>query len=103
MPDLRTMQDGCCIAQRAERGLQRQRCKVCWHADKFDFHVPDEVWGAVVPQALQTKPLCLACFDDFARDRGVEYAPGLVRLFFVGDRASFEFQVVSAVNVEAET
>jgi hypothetical protein len=92
--------DACCTARRAERGMQRQRCKMCWHADKFDFGVPDQVWVAIVPEGLQKKSLCLACFDDLARDRGVAYAPSLVTLYFAGDRASFEFRTVSAVTVE---
>jgi hypothetical protein len=101
MPNQSRSHGRCDVSERASRELQRQRCKVCWHADKFDFHVPDELWRTVVPESLQTKPLCLACFDDLARDRRVEYARALVRLFFAGDRASFEFKVVSAVNVEA--
>jgi hypothetical protein len=31
---------------------QRQTCKACGRPNKFDFHVPDKVWAAVVPPEL---------------------------------------------------
>ena len=79
---------------------QRQRCKACGRYDKFDFHVPDDIWEAVVPQHLRTRVVCLFCFDEYARQRGIDYAPYLRELCFAGDRASFSFEVVSAVTVE---
>ena len=77
---------------------QRQRCKVCGRFNKFDFHVPDEIWEEVVPERFVNRVVCLACFDEFARCKGVDYAQHLETLDFAGDRASFEFRVVSAVD-----
>ena len=77
----------------------RQRCKVCGHVDKFDFQVPDEIWAAVVPEALRDRVVCLACFDDFAQRRQVDYASCLRTLYFAGDRAAFEFRAVAAARV----
>ena len=76
----------------------QQTCKVCGHRDKFDFHVPDEIWAAVVPPIFQNRVVCLACFDDYAGEKGIEYATRLKTLYFAGDQASFEFQAVSAVT-----
>jgi hypothetical protein len=79
--------------------VDQQRCKVCGRADKFDFHVPDALWREVVPATLRNRVVCLACFDDLASERGIDYARSLRALFFAGDRASFEFRPVSAVTV----
>lgn len=83
-------------------GVGRQRCKACGREDKFDFNVPDEVWAAVVPEELRKRVVCLACFDRFAAELGIDYARSLRALFFAGDRASFEFRPLWAVTVEAE-
>lgn len=72
--------------------LQRQRCKVCWNADGFNFHVPDEVWRAVVPPELQQLVVCLRCFDDFAQEKGVDYGGHLQTLYFAGGQVAFEFR-----------
>ena len=74
-------------------GHQWQRCKVCGRRDKFDFHVPDHIWEAVVPEEFRRGVVCLACFDDFARQAKVDYAPYLETLYFVGDCAVFSFTV----------
>jgi hypothetical protein len=79
--------------------MDRPRCKACGRDDKFDFHVPDAIWVAVVPHHLVTRVVCLGCFDDFAAERGVEYARSLNGVFFAGDRAAFELRPVSAVTV----
>jgi hypothetical protein len=71
----------------------RQTCKVCMTADHFDFGVPDEVWGLVVPSEFRSRVVCLPCFDRFARERGISYASALHHLYFVGDQAIFEFKV----------
>ena len=76
----------------------RQTCKVCGRPDKFDFHVPDDVWQAVVPLEFRNRVVCLACFDDFAEARQVNYATCLApSLWFAGDAATFEFRVSVAV------
>jgi hypothetical protein len=77
----------------------QQRCKACGRADKFDFHVPDGVWRAVVPPELHSRVVCLGCFDAFADERGIEYARSLRAIFFAGDRASFELRPIWAVTV----
>lgn len=79
--------------------LQHQTCKGCGNRDKFDFHVPDHIWEAVVPTHLRTRVVCLACFDDFAGLRGIEYAAHVSALYFAGDGAALEFRVVSAATV----
>ena len=75
----------------AVEGLQRQRCKVCWNADGFDFHVPDGVWRAVVPAELVSRVVCLACFDRLASEAGVDYALHLRCLYFAGISVGLEF------------
>jgi hypothetical protein len=77
---------------------QHQRCKACGRRDKFDFTVPNETWAAVVPVALRGRVVCLACFDEFAREHNVDYAEQLTELCFAGDRAAFLFLTRSAVN-----
>lgn len=78
---------------------RQQTCKVCKRPDKFDFDLPDDVWAEVVPHAYRNRVVCLACFDEFAREAGVEYAAHLRALYFAGDRAAFAFNVVSWANV----
>lgn len=73
---------------------QQQRCKACWRADGFDFNVPDETWIAVVPEALRNRVVCLACFDHFAEERAVEYAPHIQTLHFAGERTGLEWALV---------
>lgn len=78
-----------------------QRCKACGHRDKFNFTVPDEIWAAAVPAELQNKVVCLACFDDFAAERRVDYATRLSSsLWFAGAAATFEFRVSTAVPAD---
>lgn len=77
-------------------GAQRQKCKVCECQDKFDFHVPDNIWREVVPPRFRNKVVCLSCFDKFAFEKQVDYAESLDVLYFAGDRAIFKFETVSA-------
>jgi len=67
-------------------------CKVCGRPDKFDFHVPDEIWRRAVPVRYVNRVVCLPCFDDFARETGVDYATAIDALYFAGDRATFIFK-----------
>lgn len=85
-----------CVGVDYAAELQRQRCKSCWHADGFDFNVPDEVWAEVVPPKLQNHVVCLRCFDRFAQDKGVDYSRHLTTLYFAGDQVALELQVVVA-------
>lgn len=61
---------------------QRQRCKVCWGADGFDFHVPEAVWESVVPEHLRNRVVCLRCFADLAIERDIRYADHIEMLWF---------------------
>lgn len=71
--------------------LQRQRCKVCWHADGFDFQVTDEVWLRVLPKHLHDHVVCLRCFDDFAFAAKVDYSRHLTTLHFSGRQVAAIF------------
>ena len=62
----------------------QQRCKVCGYRDKFNFYVPDDIWQSIVPIKYQKRVVCLACFDDFAQKKGVDYSTSLKELHFVG-------------------
>jgi len=70
---------------------QRQRCKVCGCRDKFDFNVPDDIWQQIVPPQYQNRVVCLTCFDDFAKRKGVDYSTALKTIYFAGDKNSFKF------------
>lgn len=65
----------------------RQTCRLCGRPDKFNFHVPDDVWRAAVPPPFSEGVLCLFCFDALAEVRGVDYGPTLRELWFAGDQA----------------
>ena len=72
----------------------RQRCKVCGCADKLNFSVDDETWKAIIPPRYQNRVVCLACFDDFAKKRDIDYLPTLKAIYFAGDGAAFELTPV---------
>ncbi len=75
---------------------KRQKCSVCKCVDKFNFYVPDELWKDVVPHQHQNKVVCLPCFDEFAREKNVDYSESIEVLYFAGNQASFKFQTISA-------
>jgi hypothetical protein len=77
---------------------QRQTCKVCGRPDKFDFHVSNDIWQAIVPDEFQSRVVCLYCFDDFAYRRNVDYAESLRSLWFAGDKATFRFDVCKGME-----
>ena len=80
--------------------MQRQRCKVCWHADGFNFGVPDWLWQAVVPPALQKHVICLRCFDDFAAAKRIDYQDHLdAELYFAGDQAALVLRIQHRAGV----
>ena len=83
-----------------ERDKLRQTCKACGRPDKFNFNVPDWLWAAVVPENLINRVVCLYCFDEFAKQQGVDYAGHLRQLYFAGDRGCFRFEVGSAISVD---
>lgn len=70
----------------------QQRCKACGCRDKFDFHISDEIWRRVVPLRYQNRVVCLACFDDFAKKKEVNYSASLKVLYFAGSKASLKFR-----------
>lgn len=74
----------------------QQTCKLCNRRDKFNFHVPDDIWESVVPPHLQNRVICLDCFDSLAHSRKIDYACSLTNLYFVGEQAIFVFRAVSA-------
>jgi hypothetical protein len=72
----------------------RKLCGACGRPDKFEYHVPDDIWQRVVPNALRKRNVCLVCFDDFAAIGRVNFARHLtISLRFLGDAATFEFQL----------
>ena len=81
--------------------LAGQRCKVCDRRDKFDFHVSDGTWAAVVPPTFRNRVVCLACFDDLACQKGVDYSTEITTIYFAGDAASFIFRPVSATSSDS--
>ena len=87
-----------CTTKGMTGSTSRQTCKVCQREDYFDFHVPDEIWGVIVPEPFRHFAVCLSCFDRFAAKRNVDYAPWLDLLYFSGDQSSFQFKVVWGKN-----
>lgn len=71
----------------------RQRCKVCGYRDKFDFYIDDCIWKKVVPKKFQNRVVCMSCFDDFAKKKGISYEGYVHAFHFAGDADSFELQV----------
>lgn len=72
--------------------IRGQTCHACGHRDKFDFHVPNELWVTVVPDRHVGHVVCLGCFDNFARERGVDYSGAIQTLYFAGDKSNFKFK-----------
>jgi hypothetical protein len=87
-----------CLGQNPEKS-QRQTCKICECADKFDFHVADDLWRKVVPPRYQQSVVCLDCFDDLAFHKNVDYAGSIDVLHFAGDRAVFSFRKISGQTI----
>ena len=81
--------------------MERQTCKICGAIDKFDFNIPEGIWKAVVPLELQNKVVCLTCFDDLARKKGIKYAGSLHKLYFAGSQAYFEFRVFAYADSQS--
>ena len=77
----------------------RQRCKACGQTDGFNFTVPDDIWEAVVPPRLIGRVVCLRCFDRFAKEREVDYSTSVSEFLFAGDKACFNWDLNSSVNI----
>lgn len=78
---------------------QQQTCRVCGRIDKFDYSIPDDIWSAIVPPQFRNRVVCLCCFDDFAKEQGIDYNDALRGLIFAGHKACFEFRVEKAMLV----
>lgn len=72
--------------------MNQQTCKVCGRSDKFNFHVPDDLWARVVPEEFRQRVVCLSCFDGFAATRDVDYGYDVRTLWFVGDAVTIKFE-----------
>jgi hypothetical protein len=77
-----------------QQPLRRQTCKVCKCPDKFDFHVPDDVWATIVSPEYRQSVVCLSCFDDLAYKQGLSYAASVKTLYFAGEAARLVFTKV---------
>jgi hypothetical protein len=77
---------------------QPQTCKACGRPDKFDFHVREDVWRAVVPEHLRSRVVCLFCFDGFAKEKGADYADAIHTLYFAGDAEVLIFERTNGGN-----
>lgn len=84
---------------RTGRTLEHQTCKLCGRRDKVNFNVAESVWSSVVPTRLRNRVVCLNCFDDLAKEKGIDYSQSLGSLFFAGEQAVFQLGVVKASNV----
>jgi hypothetical protein len=75
----------------------QQTCRRCGAVDCFNFHVPDEVWKAVAgpewTNEVFDSVLCLACFDDLAFERGVNYAHVITHVVFAGRQVCIGFTI----------
>jgi hypothetical protein len=80
-------------------GFRRQQCTVCGCEEKFNFHVPDDVWKKVLPSQYQNTVVCLSCFDNFAHEKNISYSRSVIDLLFAGNKAALEFEPKSARDV----
>lgn len=76
----------------------RQTCKHCGCEDFFNYNVPDDLWQSVVPESLRKRVVCLKCFDRLAKQKDVSYAHAIDRVYFAGEKATFEFETVDAAD-----
>jgi len=81
------------------KDFKRQRCSACRCEEKFNFHVPDDVWKRVVPEDYQNRVVCLACFDEFASRNNVDYSDSINELYFAGDKATVKFEATSSRDI----
>lgn len=75
--------------------ITQQTCKVCGRIDKFNFNVPDNIWARIVPHEFQNRVVCLSCFDDFAKEKNINYVDYIDELYFAGKRGTFIFATLS--------
>lgn len=75
-----------------------QTCNRCGAVDYINFHVPNDIWAKVAGEEWTNdyydSVLCLACFDDLALEKNINYAQHITNIYFAGNQASFEFQPI---------
>jgi hypothetical protein len=80
---------------------REQKCARCGAVDGMNFHVPDETWRSVAgPEWTGDRHdtvLCLACFDQLAAEKVVEYADVIGDILFTG-RTDFHFWMKRPVH-----
>ena len=81
----------------------QQTCKMCGQPDKFDFHIPNEIWKAVVPEEFRTMVVCLYCFDEEAAAKGVNYAEAISEFCFAGRAVALGLKVTRWGDAAAMT
>jgi hypothetical protein len=81
------------------KDFKRQKCAVCDCQEKFNFHVPDEIWKKVVSIKYRNRVICLSCFDSFAREKDVDYADSINDLLFAGEKAAVKFETKSSQDI----
>ncbi len=77
---------------KACRDPNQQTCKVCGRPDKFDFHIPDSVWCSIIPLEYRTRVVCLACLDELAADKEIDYSQHINELYFAGRNIALKFR-----------
>ena len=51
----------------------REICKLCYQINVVGFHVPTDVWAAVIPENVRNRVVCLSCFTRLADEKLVEW------------------------------
>lgn len=59
-------------------------CYYCGRVPSFDYTVSDECWRSIVPEEARTGVVCLPCLESQASAKGLEVAPHLESVQFVG-------------------
>lgn len=59
-------------------------CAVCHQSVKFDYHVTDECWEAVVPKDKRLGVICLPCLDMLAEQKGIDISQSIEGMQFTG-------------------
>jgi len=76
-----------------------QVCKVCGRPDMVYYHLPDELWAAIVPGRYRNRVVCLSCLDSFAVEKKIDYAACLQECCFVGERETFGIHVIDVAKI----
>lgn len=82
------------VSDPSELRPNEQRCGRCGAVDGMNFHVADDVWAAVASPKWRNERidsvLCLACFDQLADEKGIDYSQSLSNVLFVGRSMGFD-------------